>query len=139
MDGPQIQHWYDSIHAYLALLRLKEYDKKYSNPSNTYRFARNCNIENPRKLTEKELRDSLRYCKIRRAEVRKSSKGLRKVLLRDCLIDTKANNQIRRARGIKQKIPNGSTVDQFLTSFDDAQSSGQSGGHSMFHQRHFQW
>ena len=67
-----IQHWYDSIHAYLALLRLKELDKKYSNPSNTYHFARNCNMENPRKLTKEELRDSLRYCKIRQAEVRKS-------------------------------------------------------------------
>ena len=46
----------------------------------------------------------MRNCKIRRAEVRKSSKGLRKVLLRDCLIDAKAKNQIGRARGIKQKI-----------------------------------
>ena len=79
--SPQVQHWYNIIHAYLALLRLKKFDKKYSNPSNTYRFARNCNIENPRKLTKEELRDSLRYCKIRRAEVRKSSKGLMKVLL----------------------------------------------------------
>ena len=102
--SPQIQHWYNSIHAYLALLRLKEFDKKYSNPSNTYRFARNCNIENPRKLTKKELRDSLRYCKIRRAEVRKSSKGLRKVLLRDCLVDARAKNHIERAQGITPKI-----------------------------------
>ena len=76
-----IQHWYDSIHAYLALLRLKEFDRKYSKPSNTYRFARNCNIENSRKLTTEELRDSLCYCKRRQAEVRKSSKSLRKVLL----------------------------------------------------------
>ena len=42
--SPQIQHWYDSINACLAMLRLKEYDKKYSNPSNTYHFARNYNI-----------------------------------------------------------------------------------------------
>ena len=102
--SPQIQHWYDSIHVYLALLHLKESDKKYSNSSNTYRFAKNCNIQNPKELTKEELRDSLRYCKIRRAEVRKSSKGLRKVLLRDCLIDARAKNQIGRARGIKQKI-----------------------------------
>ena len=95
--SPQIQHWYDSIHAYLALLRLKESDKKYSNPSNTYRFAKNCNIENPKKLTKEELRDSLRYCKIRQAEGRKASKGLRKMLPRNCIIDARAKNQIERA------------------------------------------
>ena len=46
----------------------------------------------------------MRYCKIRQAEVRKASKGLRIVLLRDCLIDARAKNQIERARGIKQRI-----------------------------------
>ena len=102
--SPQIQHWYGIIPLYLALLRLEESDRKYSNPSNTYHFARNRNIEFPRKLTKEELRDSLRYCKIRRAGVRKASKSLRKVLLCDCLIDDRAKNQIERARGIKQKI-----------------------------------
>ena len=52
--SPQIQHWYDSIHAYLALLRLKKSDRKYINPSNTYHFARNCNIENPKELTKEK-------------------------------------------------------------------------------------
>ena len=42
--SPQTQHWYNSIHAYLALIFLKESDRKYSNPSHTYQFARNCNI-----------------------------------------------------------------------------------------------
>ena len=63
--SPQIQHWYDSIHAYLALLRRKESDRKHSNPSYTYRFVKNCNIEDPKKLTKEELKDALRYCKIR--------------------------------------------------------------------------
>ena len=65
----QIQHWYDSIHVYLAPLCLKDLDRKCSNPSNTYQFARNCNIEEPKKLTEKDLKDALCYCKIRQ-EVR---------------------------------------------------------------------
>ena len=90
--SPHIQHWYDSIHAYLALLRRKESDRKHSNPSSKYRFAKNCNIEDPKKLTKEELRDALRYCKIRQEEVRKTSKGLRKVHLRDCLTDAQAKN-----------------------------------------------
>ena len=57
----QIHHWYDSIHIYLALLRQKESDRKHSNPSNTYRFVKNCNIEDPKKLTKEELRDALCY------------------------------------------------------------------------------
>ena len=57
----QIQHWYDSIHTYLVLLRLKESDRKHSNPSNRYHFAKNCNIEDPKKLTKEELRDALCY------------------------------------------------------------------------------
>ena len=102
--SPQIQHWYNSIHAYVALLRLQESDRKYSNSSNTYCFAKNCNIKDLKKTTKEELRDALRYCKIRQEEVMKSSKGLRKVHLRDCLVDARANNQVVRARGIKQKI-----------------------------------
>ena len=85
--SPQIQHWYGSIYTYLTLLRLKELDRKYNNPSNTYRFAENCNIEDPKKPTKEELRDALRCCKIRHKEFRKSSEDLRKVHLRDCLID----------------------------------------------------
>ena len=55
----QIQHWYDIIHVYLALLCLKESDRKYSNPSNTYRFARNCNIE---ELRNSQRKNSRRRC-----------------------------------------------------------------------------
>ena len=59
--SPQIQHWYDSIHTYLALLRLKESDRKHSNPSNTHPFAKSCNIKDPKKPTKEELRDTLLY------------------------------------------------------------------------------
>ena len=43
--SPQIQYGYDSIHAYLALLRLKEADSKRGNPANVHRFANRCQIE----------------------------------------------------------------------------------------------
>ena len=68
-SSSQIQHWYDRIHAYLALLRLQESDGKYSNPSNMYRFAKNSNIKNPKELTKEELsmrRSTLLHDKTRR-------------------------------------------------------------------------
>ena len=40
-----------------------------------------------------ELKDGLRYCKIQKAELRKQAKGLRKVHMRDCLIDAQTKKQ----------------------------------------------
>jgi hypothetical protein len=89
--SPTIQMWYDRIHAYLQLIRLKE--GKAKNSGNILRFATRTNIQTPDKLTMEELKDGLRYCRIRKAELRKQAKGLRKVHLRDCLIDAQTKKQ----------------------------------------------
>jgi hypothetical protein len=49
-----------------------------------------------------ELKDGLRYCRIRKADLRKQAKGLRKVHLRDCLIDAQTKKQHGCVRLIKQ-------------------------------------
>ena len=59
--SPQIQHWYDKIHAYLALLRLKEGKHPNMNQANTYRFTKRKDIEKPRALSLQELKDSLQF------------------------------------------------------------------------------
>ena len=100
--SPTIQMWYDRVHAYLQLIRLKE--GKAHNTGNILRFAKRTNIQSPDKLTLEELKDGLRYCKIRKAELRKQAKGLRKVHLRDCLIDAQTRKQHGRVRAIKQTI-----------------------------------
>ena len=79
-------------------------ENTYSNPSNTYQFAKNCNIEDLKKFVEEELKDIVRYCRIRQKEIRKQSNVLRKVHLRDYLIDARVENQVVRAHGIKQEI-----------------------------------
>ena len=53
-DCPTVQMWYDGIHAYLQLIQLKE--GKAKNIGNVIRFAVCTNIQNPNKLTMKELR-----------------------------------------------------------------------------------
>ena len=90
------------IHAYLQLIRLKA--GKAKNIGNVIRFAVRTNIQSPEKLTREELKDGLRYCRIRKAELRKQAKGLRKVHLRDCLIDAQTKKQHERVRDIKQTI-----------------------------------
>jgi hypothetical protein len=57
-----IQMWYDRIHAYLQLIRLKE--GKAKNSGNIIRFAKRTNIQLPEVLTMEELKDGLRYCRI---------------------------------------------------------------------------
>ncbi len=55
--SPTIQMWYDRIHAYLQLIRMKEGNAK--NISNILRFARQRHIKQPEQLTMDELKDGL--------------------------------------------------------------------------------
>jgi hypothetical protein len=100
--SPTIQMWYDRIHAYLQLIRMKE--GKTKNPSNILRFARQQHIINPGKLTLEELQDGLQFARIRQSELWKQAKGLRKVHLRNCLIDSMHKKQKIRTAAIKQTI-----------------------------------
>ena len=97
-----IQMWYDRIHTHLQLIRLKE--GKAKNRGNVIRFAICTKIQDPNKLTMEELHDGLCYCRIQKAELRKQAKGLRKVHLRDSLIDAQTKRQHNCARDIKQTI-----------------------------------
>jgi hypothetical protein len=94
--------WYDQIHAYLQLIRLKE--GKATNRGNVICFTVRTKIQDPDKLTMEELHDGLRYCRIQKVELRKQAKGLRKVHLQDCLIDAQTKQQHNPARDIKQTI-----------------------------------
>jgi hypothetical protein len=82
--SPTIQMWYNRIHAYLQLIRLKEGNA--SNAGNIVRFVKWKHIKRLEELTMEELKDGLQFCQIRKAELRKQAKGLQKVRLRDCLL-----------------------------------------------------
>jgi hypothetical protein len=94
--------WYNRIHAYLQLIRLKEGNA--SNAGNIVMFAKQKHIKQPKKLTMEELKDGLQFCRIRKAELQKQAKGLHKIHLRDCLLDAQSKNQNERAQAIKQKL-----------------------------------
>ena len=94
--------WYDRIHAYLQLIRMKE--GKTKNNRNTVRFAARTHIQDPGNLTMEELKDGFWFCRIRKAELRQQAKGLRKAHLRDCLIDAQTKKQHKHVKDIKQTI-----------------------------------
>jgi hypothetical protein len=100
--SPTIQIWYDRIHAYLQLIRLKE--GKSQNVGNIMRFAKGKHIKHPKALTLDELKDGLQLTQIRKLELRQQAKGLCKVHLQDCLIDSQDKHDCKRATKIKQKI-----------------------------------
>ncbi len=93
--------WYDCIHAYLQLIRLQE--GKAKKVANILQFARRQHILSPEQLTMEELKDGLQLAHIRKADLRKQAKGLRKVHLRDCLDNAQTKRQHKRVAAIKQK------------------------------------
>ncbi len=75
-----------------------------NNSGNILRFACCQHITNPDNLTMEELQDGLWFARIRWSELQKQAKGLRKVLLSNCLIDSMEKKQKRRTVAIKQTI-----------------------------------
>ncbi len=100
--SPTIQMWYDRIHAYLQLMKMKE--GKTSITRNILLFARHQHINGPEGLMMEELKDGLHYARIQKADLRKQAKGLRKVHLRDCFVDSMEKKQKKCMTAIKQTI-----------------------------------
>jgi hypothetical protein len=100
--SPTIQMWYNRIHAYLQLMRMREGSAK--NIRNILCFAQQQHIEHPDQLTMEELKDRLQLACIRKADLRQQAKGLRKVHLQDCLIEAQTKRQQKRVAEIKQRI-----------------------------------
>jgi hypothetical protein len=99
--SPTIQMWYDHIHTYLQLIRLQ--GGKAKNVGNILHFARWEHIPQPEQLTMDELKDGLQLARIRKADLRKQAKGLRKIHLRNCLIDAQTKRQHKWVAAIKQR------------------------------------
>ena len=70
-----IQMWYDRIHAYLQLIRMKEGHTRNAGGGNILQFACRQRIKHPEALTMEELKDGLQFACIRKAELRKQSKN----------------------------------------------------------------
>ena len=89
--SPPIKMWYNRIHVYVQLIKLKE--GKTHKARNLFRFARKNGISNPEKLTMEELQDRLQLARIRKVELRTKAGELRKAHLRECLLHAQANKR----------------------------------------------
>jgi hypothetical protein len=98
-------------------------EKKASTADNIIRFAKRKHIKQPEELTMEELKDGLQFCQIRKAELRKQTKGLWKVHLRDCLLDV----QSKRQKGISNqaKAPSRRKQADLVSNKKDGQRSSQ--------------
>ena len=83
--SPPIKFWYDKIHAYQALVRMKEGTHPHMNCRHAIRTALRKNITDPYLLTIKECQESIRLAKIQQREVRKVDVEHRKSHLAQCL------------------------------------------------------
>ncbi len=97
-----IRMWYDRIHAYFQLIRMKE--GKTHNTGNILGFAHCQHIANPEKLTTKELQDGLQFARMRWADLRKQAKRPKENHLCNCLVNSMENKQKKRMAAIKQTI-----------------------------------
>jgi hypothetical protein len=100
--SPTIRMWYDRIHAYQQLIKLKE--GKTNKARNKFRFARKNNILNQEKLTLKELNDGLQLACIHKKSLNKQAGELRKLHLRECLIQAQIKKQPTKIQAIKQRM-----------------------------------
>ena len=100
--SPTIQMWYDRIHVYLQLIRVKE--GKTHKVRNIFRLARKHHILNPEKLSREELEDGLQLAIIRKKGLRKQAGELRKAHFRECLLEAQANKKSMKVKEIKQRM-----------------------------------
>ena len=102
--SPPIQYWYDRIHAYRKLISIKRDKYRYADVSRAVRSAKRKGITDPKSLSVEQCQEGIAYAKDRQKQLRKTAGGLRKVHLRNCLIDAQERGDNDRVRAVKQKI-----------------------------------
>ena len=97
-----VKTWTYRRRAYQGLHRMVLGQKV--NTPNILRFATECGIPDPKSLTEDQIRDGITFCKRRIKQLKKSAKGLRRVHLRDRLVEAQQLKNEKRVKGIRQTI-----------------------------------
>ena len=102
--SPPVQHWYDKVHAFKRLIRLREGTGSYIDGSRAVRFAKRKGIKDPKSMTLEQLKDGLQAAQLRKKQLRLSHRGLRNVHNRNCLIQAQEKRDNEAVRAIKAKI-----------------------------------
>ena len=99
--GPEVQYWYNRIHALKLMKRMLLKPQGKYNSSNNFRFASHL-MENPKSYNLMQIRDGIRYCKIKQKEARNRAIPTRDQMLRDRLAVAVRQQDKSKISGIKQ-------------------------------------
>ena len=102
--SPPVKFWYDKIHAYQQLIRLKEGGHPGMNRDHTYRLARHKNIQHPYDLSVDQCKEGIRLAKLQQKEVRKQEVLHRKSHLAQCLQTAIDSGNEERQKEIKIRM-----------------------------------
>lgn len=97
-----VKLWHERVQAYKALIRWKTGCP--CNRSNIIRTALRRGIENPREMTLDAMRQSEKYCKARRTNLRETAPELRRDFLRNELVRAENRRDVEAARKVKSKM-----------------------------------
>jgi len=97
-----VRYWDYRKKCYQGLVR--RHEGKVRDVSTLIKQCHKAKIDRPKSLTLKQCQDGVKVCKHRLHLLRKSSRGLRKVFLRDRYIDERALGHDAEAKGILQTI-----------------------------------
>ena len=97
-----VKLWHERVQAYKALIRWKTGCP--CNSSNIIRTALRRGVENPREMTLDAMRQSEKYCKARRTNLRETAPELRRDFLRNQLVSAENRRDVEAARKVKSKM-----------------------------------
>lgn len=99
--GPEVQYWYNRIHALKLMKRMILKPSGRHNRSNNYRFASHM-MDSPKTYNLVQIADGIHYCRIKQKEARNKAGPAREVMLRERLTDAIERKDSKKAAGIKQ-------------------------------------
>ena len=102
--SPTIQYWYDRIHAYRQLIKIRKNNGSNIDRSRAVRTAKRKKIKDPKGLSIAQCKDGITYAKNRQKTLKRQATGLRKVHLRDRLIAARHQDDPVKEKAIKLRI-----------------------------------
>ena len=100
--SPEYALWHKRARIFLRMQRALE--GKVHNPGVMYKMARKLGIMQPRQWSLEEIQHGRAICKAWKRDLEKSAPALRSEHLRDCLIEAEAQQQVERAKALREMI-----------------------------------
>ena len=98
--GPEVQHWYNRIHALKLMKSMILKPHRKHNSSNNFRFASHM-MDHPRGYDLMQIIDGIRYCKLKQKEARMRAEPSREAMMRERLALAVEQRDKKKMTGIR--------------------------------------